>query len=126
MGLRRTPDAWVAPPKDERVAARQEEEARKQNPPTVNEELARGELTETLPCADMHGEFVEAVPRLVDDLIAANPSAVVRIVAGKGSGALMRETMKYLHALSIRRNAPILGFRSEADSHGASFVVRVR
>ena len=126
MGMRRTPDDWVAPPKDVRVAIKQEEADKKQNPPTVNEELSRGETDRSLPSLDMHGEFPEAVSRLIDDLIARNGNAVVRIVTGKGSGVLMRETMKYLQTLLIRRDKPILGFRSEAGSHGASFVVRVR
>lgn len=126
MGMRRTKDDWVAPPKEERVAKKQEENRVQQNPLTVNEELSIGEMTQTLPKVDMHGEFSAAVPRLVDDLLAENPNVVVRIITGKGSGVLMTEVMKYLKMLQNRRNSPILGFRSESGSHGASFVVRVK
>lgn len=124
--MRRTKDEWIAPPKADRVAKKQEEKQAREHPLTVNEELSIGEMTQTLPKLDMHGEFAAAVPRLIDDLIAGNPNVVVRIITGKGSGVLMTETMKYLKIVQNRRNSPILGFRSEAGSHGASFVVRVK
>lgn len=126
MGLRRVKDEWIAPSKEERLAKKQEEKEAKEHPLTVSDELSLGEMTQTLPKIDMHGEFSAAVPRLIDDLIAGNPNVVVRIVTGKGTGVLMTETMRYLRTLQNRRNSPILGFRSESGSHGASFVVRVR
>ncbi len=126
MGMRRTKDEWVAPPKEKRLAEKQKEKEIKEHPLTVNEELSIAEMTQTLPKVDMHGEFAAAVPRLIDDVIAGNPNAVIRIITGKGSGVLMTETMKYLKIVQNRKNSKILGFRSESGSHGASFVVRVK
>lgn len=93
---------------------------------TVEEELSLGEMTETLPCVDMHGEFSAAVPRLVDDIIALNPGVVVRIITGKGTGVLQTETLRYLKEISRQKYPSILGYKTELGSHGASFVVRVK
>lgn len=93
---------------------------------TVDEELSLGEMTETLPCIDMHGEFSAAVPRLVDDIIALNPGAVVRIIVGKGTGVLRGETMRYLEEMLRWKDSPILGYKNEIATHGGSFVIRVR
>ena len=121
--VKNQPDTWVAPPKEERLAAK-----RCGNQPaeelTLDQQLNSATMDRSLPSVDFHGMLREDVAFGIDQLLSQNPGGIVRVIYGHGTGAIAGEVANYLRDISKGKGAKIEGFK--ADPVLASCVVKVK
>lgn len=111
-------DRWVPPTKADRLKKKADAKAETSNL-TLEQQLNVALMSNYLPMVDMHSMRREDVALEVDALIANNPGKAIRVMYGKGTGALQKETMQYLH--NLKRQKKILGYRE--DTNGSSVVI---
>lgn len=120
---KRQPDAWIAPPKEERLAAKRERHQPVEEL-TLDQKLNSATMDHSLPNIDFHGMTREDVAFGIDQLLLENPGRIVRVIYGHGTGAIAGEVMNYLRDISKGKGAKIEGWKP--DPVLASCVVKVK
>lgn len=124
MGKRRAPDAWIAPPKNERLAVSALTTAKPEVAMTLDQRLNLATMDRFLPFVDLHGMTRDDVRFEIDQLISQNSGEIVRIIYGHGKGIISAEVMSYINQLKNSKSKIIEGFRE--DPRLASCVIKVK
>lgn len=125
MGKRRAPDAWIAPPKNERLGAVSAmTSAKPEIAMTPDQRLNLATMDRFLPFVDLHGMTRDDVRFEIDRLISQNPGEIVRVIYGNGKGIISAEVISYINQLARSKAKTIEGFRE--DPGRASCVIKVK